>query len=661
MNQYKTPGVYIEEKDTFGSSIVANDTAVPVFIGFTEKANQLNGEPLAKVKGQEQVTMPILVDSQLTYREYFGGADKTGTMEVSTLGDSFDAKIKKNGDDYTPGYMSPSISSFFANGGGNCYIVSLGSYDDFKPGSPPDLDVIKQAIEYAETSTLVVISDLIRFGFEKYYAWCGQLLNFLEQSKRQFLIMDVIQNEENSLYDKKDIEDFRSSVSSDYVKYGAAYFPYLKSLTPYDYDIETTRFEGAPLSTLSLNGYAYQGQYPAEPSGPQVSAKYHNKDCIVTPILTIAKAGDGEENNIKVADNEITITVKGEYTKAALESDWKDRDGWQLEFKDNITEPGTDSENAAFSELDSWISNNDDTSFPLIVKRAGGLAVDINNVDVTIASGTFDMTESGGKLTITTEEQTAKELLAEINNASSTVKDNYQFSINPVFQGKVTDGMSIDLKRVAEPDNAKLNQITNFLGQNYINMPPSPFMAGIYSRIDSDSGVWAAPANTSPVGVTGPLVDLTNKQQADLNVDASTGKSVNAIRSFTGRGTLVWGARTSDGNSLDWRYINVRRLFIAMETDISQALTAFVFKPNVHNTWVEVKMMIDAYLFGLFQDGAFAGETPEQSYRVLIGEGETMTAQDVLNGYMKVSIQVAPVRPAEFIVLTFSQLMAEQQ
>ena len=140
---------------------------------------------------------------------------------------------------------------------------------------------------------------------------------------------------------------------------------------------------------------------------------------------------------------------------------------------------------------------------------------------------------------------------------------------------------------------------------------------------------------------------------------SNTGKSVNAIRSFTGRGTLVWGARTNDGNSMDWRYINVKRLFISMETDISKALEAYVFKANVHNTWVEVKTMIDSYLFGLYQDGAFAGTTPETSYQVSIGVGETMTDEDVLNGYMRASIQVAPVRPADFIELTFSQMIGQ--
>ena len=223
------------------------------------------------------------------------------------------------------------------------------------------------------------------------------------------------------------------------------------------------------------------------------------------------------------------------------------------------------------------------------------------------------------------------------------------------------DNVTLDGVKLTDPSIDKPTQklVEEYLNTNYINMPPSPFMAGIYSRLDNASGVWTPPANTSPTGVTDPVVPITSKQQEDLNVDAIAGKSINAIRSFTGKGTLVWGARTNDGNSMDWRYVNVRRLFIAMETDISKALEAYVFKPNVHNTWVEVKTMIESYLFGLFSDGAFAGTTPESSYQVLIGSGETMTDEDVLNGYMRVSIMVAPVRPAEFIVLTFSQMVGQ--
>jgi hypothetical protein len=88
-------------------------------------------------------------------------------------------------------------------------------------------------------------------------------------------------------------------------------------------------------------------------------------------------------------------------------------------------------------------------------------------------------------------------------------------------------------------------------------------MAGIYTMVDNARGVWKAPANVCLNSVDSPAVLISSAQQEDLNVTPQ-GKSINAIRSFTGEGTLDWGGRTLDGNSLDWRYINVRPAMIIM-------------------------------------------------------------------------------------------------
>lgn len=462
--QYKTPGVYVTEKNSFGSSIISNPTAIPSFIGFTESTLNSIGNELNLIKGSTIVREPILVQSLLEYQKAFGGDDVSGIIDVIEDNGIYSAKNKKDNTDYTPSLMEPSISNFFLNGGGRCYIISLGSYDDFNLTEMPttitdEMNFIEQAIELAETITLIIPTDLTRFGQVNYYAWSTQMINFAGEGERCFTILDVIQNDlDSSVFNNDDIENYRESVSPELTSYAAAYYPYLKSTTVYAYKSD--------LSNVNLNG---------------------------NPLRSESK-----------------------------------------------------------STIDS---------------------------------------------------------------------------------------------------------VKAFLAINYMNMPPSSFMAGVYSRVDNDHGVWQAPANISIIGVVGPLVDITYGEQEILNIDAVTGKSINAIRNFTGRGTLVWGARTNDGNSLDWRYINVRRLAISLDTDIGLALQAYVFKPNVHNTWVEIKMMIESYLFGLYRQGAFAGASPEESYQVLIGAGETMTDEDILNGYMRVTIHVAPIRPAEFIVLTFSQMM----
>ncbi len=156
------------------------------------------------------------------------------------------------------------------------------------------------------------------------------------------------------------------------------------------------------------------------------------------------------------------------------------------------------------------------------------------------------------------------------------------------------------------------------------------------------------------MGILGPVMKITDDDQDRLNVDPTSGKSINAIRAFTGKGTLVWGARTLAGNDNEWRYISVRRLFITIEESTKKASAFAVFEANDQSTWLKVKAMIESYLYGLWEQGALAGSRPEDAYNVNVGLGTTMTPQDVLEGRMIVEIGIAAVRPAEFIVLRFS-------
>lgn len=193
---------------------------------------------------------------------------------------------------------------------------------------------------------------------------------------------------------------------------------------------------------------------------------------------------------------------------------------------------------------------------------------------------------------------------------------------------------------------------------NRVNiLPPSSAMAGIYNQVDSTDGVWSAPANLSPIGVTDITIRLNDKDQENMNVDAFTGKSVNAIRFFTGQGVLIWGARTLDGNSQDWRYIQVRRTATFIEQSLKIAARSYVFADNTANTWVTVKAEFDNFLNNLWRQGGLMGSTPAAAYDVQVGLGKTMTPQDILDGFMRISVKVAMIRPAEFIVITFSQKM----
>jgi uncharacterized protein len=216
-------------------------------------------------------------------------------------------------------------------------------------------------------------------------------------------------------------------------------------------------------------------------------------------------------------------------------------------------------------------------------------------------------------------------------------------------------------------DNAMLNKSLIALSPLYnmlltemastLNLlPPAAAMAGVFTMVDNNRGVWKAPANVSLNSVTAPVVNITHGDQEDLNVSPQ-GKSVNAIRAFVGEGTLVWGARTLDGNSLDWRYINVRRTMIMLEESVKLATKAYVFEPNVANTWVTIKSMIRNFLTGVWKKGGLAGAVPDDAFGIFCGLGETMTPEDILEGILRVTVLVAISRPAEFIEITFQQQM----
>ncbi|MEM6830090.1 MAG: phage tail sheath C-terminal domain-containing protein [Bacteroidota bacterium] len=187
-------------------------------------------------------------------------------------------------------------------------------------------------------------------------------------------------------------------------------------------------------------------------------------------------------------------------------------------------------------------------------------------------------------------------------------------------------------------------------------MPASVGMAGAISMVDNNLGVFESPANISLGSVIKPAVNITHTNQEDLNLPLN-GKAINAIRTFPGRGVLVWGARTLDGNSQDWRYLSVRRTVIMIEQSIKVATEAFVFKPNVVNTWVTVKGMIVNFLTDVWRQGALAGAVPEDAFSVDIGLGVTMTPTDVLDGKMLITVKLAVTRPAEFIIITIQQQM----
>ncbi len=537
MATYKTPAVYVEEISTLPPSVAAVSTAIPAFLGYTE---------ISTGKTTPQVAT---VSTLLEYVNLFGGP-QINPIRIATSGTS----LVPNAPD--PGFlMYYAVSHYFMNGGGLCYIVSLGDYST----SPAKADFVNglAALEKEDEPTLILLTDAVNLSATDYYDLCQQSLAQCDKLGNRFCVFDVKDKPDAA---DRGVQDFRDQTGTNHLKYGAAYFPYLKTSLNLQYRDDQVTVDGGDPSVVSWDK-------TLDPKG--VTVKYVGTD---TPRVSVVQDATAAAPTFSIASGTLTIKAATAPTGSAVATAWST-------FKSPQTARGFDIVLAGDGSAALTFQNN------LALDNKGPAAASLASIQTTN----------------TALYQQAKAALATLT----------------------------------------------------VTLPPSAAVAGIYASVDRDRGVWKAPANVSVTSVIGPVVKITNDQQEGLNVDPTGGKSINAIRAFTGKGTLVWGTRTLAGNDNEWRYVPVRRLFSMIE-ESSRKSTAFaVFEPNDLTTWLKVKGMIESFLYGLWEQGALAGSTPDAAYFVNVGLGKTMTAQDVLEGRMIVEIGAAAVRPAEFIILRF--------
>ena len=189
-----------------------------------------------------------------------------------------------------------------------------------------------------------------------------------------------------------------------------------------------------------------------------------------------------------------------------------------------------------------------------------------------------------------------------------------------------------------------------------IPLPPSGFIAGICARIDNVRGVWKAPAGTE-AGVSGHqglTASLTDMDQGVINL-----AGVNALRTFPGYGTVVWGSRTVS-HDIAWRYVPVRRMANFLKSSIYDGIQWAVFEPNDGPLWDALRLTIGGFMMDLFRQRALQGSTPEEAFFVKC-DNETTTETDQQNGIVNIQVGFAPLKPAEFVVVRLSQKVAQQQ
>jgi phage tail sheath protein FI len=193
------------------------------------------------------------------------------------------------------------------------------------------------------------------------------------------------------------------------------------------------------------------------------------------------------------------------------------------------------------------------------------------------------------------------------------------------------------------------------LQQNRLDVfVPSGAVAGVIARTDRQRGVWKAPSGLEAglAGVVEPAVKLSDGETGEIS---SLG--VNCLRSFPAAGCVVWGARTLDGSNRfasEWKYLPVRRLALFLEESLYRGTQWAVFEPNNEALWSRIRLSIDAFMMGLFRQGAFQGKTPREAYLVQC-DRQTTTQCDIEQGMVNILVGFAPLKPAEFVLIRIQQ------
>jgi uncharacterized protein len=647
ISSLKTPGVYINEIDAFPPSVAQVATAVPAFIGFTEIA------PLPSI--------PTRVSSLLEFQQLFGGAPKPAGITVVLDANSLPTDASTVVESMFKLYNS--LQLFYANGGGECYIESVGLYSEnpaFDAGTKTKFIAGVTALEKYDEPTLLLFPDGVNLSVADLAEVQKQALMQCQKLMDRFVIMDVKQS--GSLNLIPDSAAFRDGIGTNALKYGASYYPNLLSNFPQAFrlsDISTALAPSGGFKQFFPNDVALKlsidnfGSLHTDVSGLKVSSTATltaNKLLDWAPVVNAAKLN----TNLGKSWNLIKIFAKpNDYTNPNLVT-YVNADLVSISLK------------AMAQKLVDFRAAYQKLKQPDGVANVAALALVINDADfnggwglISTITETAPVNEYDGKLSNLIpvaglipahSEPDFVKIQAELNKLQTTIINTIDTAVNGVYNYElVQENNLISQMPIYGSIVAKLSKSMN-------TVPPSGAIAGIYAQTDGTRGVWKAPANVSINGIIGLTSDINDFDQEPMNIH-ETGKSINAIRKFTGKGFLVWGARTLDGNSNDWRYVNVRRLANMIEESVKKACMRYVFEPNVAQTWVNVKGMIENYLTTIWNDGALAGAKPEHAFFVAVGINQTMTAQDILEGRMIVKIGYAPSRPAEFIILEFKQML----
>lgn len=686
-SSYKTPGVYIEELSKLPPSVAQVETAIPAFAGYTEKAEENNDVEALR-------DIPTKIGSLEEFKSKFGGPPEPKSITV--LGEMVDSYYSPKSATIEMEYMLyHSLELFFNNGGGDCYIVSVGEYKNPASIDGNELKNGVKALAKYDEPTMIVFPDAVNLSISNYNTLIQEALNQCNKLKDRFVIMDVLGGDSASHETKTTYQiatSFRNGISSDYLKYGAAYYPFLKAILSLKFTHENLTFNTSSTSGLALSDLApvsdsdFTAVLNALNAAKTIRTGFEGVidiDTFKTDYVTAFASGDPKPKLVAavtllkdtaealiglvdVPDNDTTLwtnimTILGSETSAGAKKELRviveELIRYDMCYKSgvfselgvfNLNTGGHDPEDDGDTVPGGFTVPANDYVWEKTfngTEHTDGEDYELYSIDLTALTGVFTSDDDSNEKRLTKLKPYLDALYSKLLTIQETLLDYAQ--------------EFVDEKEVGLKNTTIFQNVISVLNQSTTDLPPGGIMAGIYSRVDENRGVWKAPANVPVSGVVGPAVKITDKDQEDLNIDATAGKSINAIRAFTGKGTIVWGARTLAGNDNEWRYVPVRRFFNMVEESIKKSTMWAVFEPNDANLWVKLRAMIENYLTTLWRAGALAGATAEAAFFVKVGLNETMDNIDILEGRLNIEIGLAAVRPAEFIILKFSHKMQE--
>lgn len=688
---YKTPGVYVEEISTLPPSVATVDTAVPAFIGYTERASK---------NGEDRTNKPTKIYSLTEFEQYFGAGPQTA---YNVYIDTNDAVTQVT--NTLTYYLYDSLRMFYDNGGGKCYIVSVGNYSSGTPALAT-LTTGLDAVEKEDEPTIIVCPDAtLMSGTNDLYSFQQKALKQCGKLMDRVALCDVKKINEkvaNQTLDDR-VNEFRDQIGINDLKYGAAYAPYLRSSLVRNVRFrDLNMFRGAPPGTAITFDSFTSDNGILQMLYDLVNAKT-GVDKMLTDMAAAvsAPAKTFQEHFKKLFDdyNKPTNTDAQRSTALSVLYDYAAKvlaivSDFQKSLPAKVTttpDPASKTNSKAFtlkSDIDGIVASSGIAGvFTSLVQNHNGFAAVLPAGDskLMFTEDAKDVTKNLNKallfLKVITPGPVTDPLFAAVADAAvstayanagagnlaarnelarKTVAASYSSII--AFYTTVQTAAAGYEKTLDDSLASAFGYYKTILEKvkfEASELPPSGAVAGVYAKVDNERGVWKAPANVSISSVLAPTVPIDNAVQDGLNVDANAGKSVNVIRAFTGKGTLVWGARTLAGNDNEWRYVSVRRFYNFVEESVKKSTSVFVFESNDANTWVKIKGMIENFLTNLWRQGALAGAKPEHAFFVKVGLGLTMTSVDILEGRLNVEIGMAVVRPAEFIILKFSHKMQE--